>query len=191
MDALTALDHARRRKFFGRNGAPRSLVKIRASGIRPPPATNSATCAPELVDDGGGHGDRSPSSLRLRRAELDSPLIGQCGFDNPGRDRRQHLPPAGPRCSLKRYEHATPRSSTSSSSTRPGTSTSGRMPSSSPSSGVPGPRSCSRPASPRSTCPSPGGVDVISGSGFPEPGRPHPAARDLMTILGTKIEVKG
>ena len=26
-------------------------------------------------------------------------------------------------------------------------------------------------------------------SGFPEIGRPHPAARDLMTILGAKIEV--
>src|SRR5439155_14705623 len=53
-----------------------------------------------------------------------------------------------------------------------------------------GPRSCSRPASLSWICPSPGGVGDISGSGFPEISRSHPAARDLMTILGAKIEAK-
>src|SRR5947209_3119823 len=77
----------------------------------------------------------------------------------------------------------------SSSSTRPGTSTSRRMLSSSPSRGAPGPRSCSRPASPSSICPSPGGADATSASGFPELCRPHPDTRDLMAILRAKIEV--
>src|SRR6266851_2260720 len=91
--------------------------------------------------------------------------------------------------SLKRYEHATPEIIHERSSRRPGTSTSRRMPSSSPPSGAPGPRSCSRPASQSSTCPSPGGMGAISGSGFPELGRSHPAAWDLMTIPRAKIEV--
>src|SRR3989442_1150637 len=78
----------------------------------------------------------------------------------------------------------------SSSSTRPGTSTSRRMLSSSPSRGAPGPRSCSRPASPSSICPSPGGADATSASGFPELCRPHSDARDLMAILRAKIEAK-
>src|SRR5438132_13391919 len=78
----------------------------------------------------------------------------------------------------------------SSSSTRPGTSTSRRMLSSSPSRGAPGPRSCSRPASPSSICPSPGGADATTASGFPELCRPHSDARDLMAILRAKIEAK-